>query len=128
MITIGEAIKIHNILIERFGGTPDLRDKNLLETALLRPYQTFDKIELYGTPIEKAAAILESIVINHPFIDGNKRFGYVAMRLLLLEADLDIIANEADKYDFVIGVARGELKFKEICNWIEKNKKRSTDL
>lgn len=128
MINIGDAIKIHNILIERFGGTPGLRDKNLLESALLRPYQTFDKKELYSTPIEKAAAIIESIVINHPFIDGNKRFGYVAMRLLLLEADLDIIANEADKYDFVIGVARGELKFKEICKWIEENNKRSTDL
>jgi len=67
----------------------------------------------------------EAIKIHNILIE---RFGYVAMRLLLLEADLAIIANEADKYDFVIGVARGELKFKEICNWIEKNKKRSIDL
>ena len=123
MISIGEAIKIQNILIERFGGTPGLRDKNLLESALLRPYQTFDKKELYLSPIEKAAAQIESIIINHPFIDGNKRFGYVAMRLLLLECDLDIIASEADKYEFVIAIAKGELKFEEICHWIERNKK-----
>jgi hypothetical protein len=47
------------------------------------------------------------------------------MRLLLLESDLDIIANEADKYEFVIGIAKGELKFEEICNWYEKHKKES---
>ncbi len=123
MISIGEAIKIQSILIERFGGTPGLRDKNLLESALLRPYHTFDKKELYTSPIEKAAALIESIINNHPFIEGNKRFGYVAMRLLLLESDSDIVASEADKYDFVLAIAKGELKFKEICHWIEKNKK-----
>jgi death-on-curing protein len=123
MISIGEAIKIQSILIERFGGTPGLRDKNLLESALLRPYQTFDKKELYSSQIEKGAALIESIIINHPFIDGNKRFGYVAMRLLLLECDSDIIASEADKYEFVIAIAKGELKFKEICRWMERNKK-----
>jgi death on curing protein len=123
MISIGEAIKIQGILIERFGGTPGLRDKNLLESALLRPYHTFDKKELYISPIEKAAALIESIITNHPFIDGNKRFGYVAMRLLLLESDTDICASETEKYNFVLAIAKGELKFKEICNWIEKNKK-----
>ena len=125
MINIFEATKIHDILIDRFGGTPGLRDKNLLESALLRPYQTFDKKELYKSPIEKAAALIESIITNHPFIDGNKRFGYVAMRLLLLENNLDIKASETDKYEFVILIAKGELKFKEICNWIEKNKRKS---
>lgn len=54
MIGIGEAIKIQSILIERFGGTPGLRDKNLLESAILRPYQTFDKKELYSSSVEKA--------------------------------------------------------------------------
>jgi death-on-curing protein len=125
MINIFEATKIHDILIDRFGGTPGLRDKNLLESVLLRPYQTFDKKELYKSPIEKAAALIESIITNHPFIDGNKRFGYVAMRLLLLENNLDIKASETDKYEFVILIAKGELKFKEICNWIEKNKRKS---
>ncbi len=125
MISIFEAIKIHDVLIDRFGGAPGLRDKNLLESALLRPYQSFDKKELYKSPIEKAAALIESIITNHPFIDGNKRFGYVAMRLLLLEYNMDIKASETDKYEFVIFIAKGKYKFKEICNWIEKNKRKS---
>jgi hypothetical protein len=58
-----------------------------LESALSRPYQTFDENELYNSPVEKAAALIESIIINHPLIDGNKRFGYVAMRLPFDEAD-----------------------------------------
>jgi len=123
MITVEEAIRIHGILIDRFGGINGLRDRNLLESALSRPFQTFDKKDLYSSPVDKAAALIESIVINHPFLDGNKRFGYIAMRLILLESGLDIDAPEEDKYLFVIGIAKGELKFNEICNWIKKNVK-----
>ena len=123
MITVEEAIRIHGILIDRFGGTNGIRDRNLLESALSRPFQTFDKKDLYSSPVDKAAALIESIVINHPFLDGNKRFGYIAMRLILLESGLDIDAPEEDKYLFVIGIAKGELKFNEICNWIKKNVK-----
>ena len=123
MITVEEAVRIHGILIDRFGGTNGIRDRNLLESALSRPFQTFDKKDLYSSPVDKAAALIESIVINHPFIDGNKRFGYVAMRLILLVSGLDIDASEENKYLFVIGIAKGELKFNEICNWIKKNLK-----
>jgi death-on-curing protein len=121
MITVKQAIKIHKILIERYGGLNGIRDRNSLESALLRPYQTFDKKELYKTSTLKAAALIESLITNHPFLDGNKRFGYIAMRLLLLEESLDIKATEDEKYDFVIDIAKGNLKFPEICQWI-KNK------
>ena len=121
MITVDTAIKIQNILIEKFGGTSGVRDRNLLESALFRPYHTFNKKELYKSSIEKAAALIESIITNHPFLDGNKRFGYVAMRLLLLDSDLDIIATEDEKYEFVISIATGDLKFPEICDWIYKH-------
>jgi death-on-curing protein len=121
MITIDSAIKIQNLLIEKFGGTSGLRDRNLLESALLRPYQTFDKKELYKSSIDKAAALIESLITNHPFLDGNKRFGYVAMRLLLLDNNLDIIATEEEKYEFVISIATGDLKFSDICAWINRH-------
>ncbi|QQS51315.1 MAG: type II toxin-antitoxin system death-on-curing family toxin [Bacteroidota bacterium] len=85
MISISEVILIQDILIEKFGGTHGIRDKGLLESALSRPFQTFDKKDLYPTAIQKAAALIESIVINHPFIDGNKRIGFVIMRLYLME-------------------------------------------
>jgi death-on-curing protein len=100
-----------------------LRDQKLLESALARPYQTFDNKELYKTPIEKAASLIESLINNHPFIDGNKRFAYVAMRLTLLEYDIDLNASENDKYDFVISIAKGELKFEGICSWLISKQK-----
>jgi death on curing protein len=72
MMGITEVEKIHDILIERFGGAKGIRDKGSLDSALRRPYQTFDGQELYPRPVDKAAAIFESIISN-PFIDGNKR-------------------------------------------------------
>jgi len=123
MITVKQAIKIHRILIDRYGGLNGIRDSNLLESALLRPYQTFDRKELYKTSIQKAAALIESLITNHPFFDGNKRFGYVAMRLLLIEEGLDIKATEDEKYDFVLAIAQGSLKFPEICLWINDKMK-----
>jgi len=108
-------------LIEEFGGNKGIRDKSLLESALARPYQTFDKKELYPDIYTKAAALIESILINHPFIDGNKRIGYVILRLFLMGANLDLKATQSEKYDFVIGIAKGNLNFDKIVNWIKDN-------
>ena len=121
MISIHEAIEIHSILLERFGGLTGIRDRALLESALSRPFQTFDGEELYPTTAEKAAAILESIVTNHPFIDGNKRTGYVLSRLMLMEADMDFCVDQEEKYQFVISISKGELGIEEITNWITKH-------
>ncbi|MFS4417911.1 type II toxin-antitoxin system death-on-curing family toxin [Maribacter sp. 2307ULW6-5] len=118
MIDLKQALSIHQVLIEKFGGADGLRDKGALEASLSRPYATFDKKELYPTPVEKAAAILESILINHPFVDGNKRSGYVLMRLTLMARGLDIEATQDDKYGFVIGITKGNLDIDQIKEWI----------
>jgi death-on-curing protein len=118
MIDIQDVIRIHEILIDNFGGSKGIRDQGLLESAISRPFQTFDKIDLYSNPVEKAAALIESILINHPFVDGNKRIGYVLMRLLLMEYEYDLIATEDEKYDFVINIAKGKYHHTEIIEWI----------
>jgi death-on-curing protein len=118
MISLDEVLQIHNLLIDSFGGKKGVRDRALLDSAISRPYVTFDQIELYPTPIDKAAAIIESILINHPFSDGNKRTGYVLMRLILLESNHDISASEDEKYDFVINIAKGDLHFDNIKTWL----------
>ena len=121
MIDLKTVENIHSILIERFGGTSGIRDSGGLESAINRPFQTFDQRELYPTPVEKASAIFESLISNHPFIDGNKRTAYVLMRLILFEYGLDIKADENKKYDFVVAAAKGEIKFDQIKEWIEDN-------
>ncbi len=83
MISVQQALSIHKIAIEKFGGSTGIRDINGLESALARPFQTFGGEELYFTIEEKAAAIGESIIMNHPFIDGNKRTGYLLMEAVL---------------------------------------------
>jgi death on curing protein len=123
MIDLSEVEKIHDILIEKFGGAKGIRDKGALESAINRPYQTFDGQELYLSPIDKAAAIFESIISNHPFIDGNKRTAYVLMRLLLKESKMDIDLGQDQKFDFVIKAAKGEFTFDQIRTWIKINLK-----
>ena len=118
MIKLDQALGIHQVLIEKFGGSSGIKDQGALEAALSRPFATFDQKDLYPTPVEKAAAILESILINHPFIDGNKRTGYVLMRLTLMEGGFDIKASQQEKYEFVIQVTEGKLNIEQITEWI----------
>lgn len=118
MIDIDEVILIHKMLNDEFGGSYQIRDINLLDSAIHRPFQTFDSKELYPSPIDKSAAIFESLIINHPFVDGNKRVAYVLMRLVLLQYDIDIKADQNEKYEFVIKAAKGECTFEDIREWV----------
>jgi death on curing protein len=83
MISIEEVSIIHDELIDKFGAGRGIRNLGALEAALNRPYQTFGGEELYPTCFEKATALGESIIMNHPFIDGNKRTGYLLMEIEL---------------------------------------------
>lgn len=126
MITFEEVLIIHTRVIKEFGGADGIRDRGLVDAAISRPFQTFDGQELYPSAIEKAAAIIESVLNNHPFVDGNKRTGYVLLRLILLNNNLDITASQAEKYDFVIRIANGTDKFEQIKSWLEKNVKSTS--
>ncbi len=118
MISKEQVVKIHQILIKRFGGIQGIRDLSMLESSIERPNSGIEDKEFYPTPEEKAAAIIESIVTNHPFNDGNKRTGYVLMRLTLLEYNLDIDASRSEKYKFVMEIASGNEDYNSILNWI----------
>ncbi len=93
-----EVLGIHQILIQKFGGSQGVRDENALKSALERPFSGFGEIEFYSSPEEKASAILESIVKNHFFVDGNKRTGYVLMSLILMMLqEVDQSRNEWER-------------------------------
>jgi death on curing protein len=119
VIPIEEVIAVHEILIERFGGTKGVRDNASLESALGRPLQTFDGQRLYPTIIDQAAALFESMIKNHPFIDGNKRISYAMLLAVLAMGRIDLVASQSDKYDFILSSAEGAFDYDQIRNWIQ---------
>lgn len=121
MITKGIVLKLHELSIFKYGGSQGIRDEGLMESAIARPYQTFGGEDLYPTVFEKAAAIAESIIINHPFVDGNKRTGYLVMLAILEESEIEINISNTDIYTFVIKISTGESKFEQIVEWLKQN-------
>lgn len=125
MIQTQEVLALHEILIERFGGSYGVRDYEMLESALSRPFQTFDGDALYPTVYDKVAALIESLLTNHPFVDGNKRTGYGLLRIYLGINNYEITATIENRYEFVIAVATGQWKFDQILTWVETNTRKS---
>jgi death on curing protein len=121
MINIELVKYFHSILIDEFGGSNGIRDLNALKAAIQRPYSTFDGKDLYPTIHDKAAALVESLVKNHAFIDGNKRIGYVMLRFFLMESGYDLSASQTDKYKFILEISKGNLDFEGIKEWIVRN-------
>ena len=121
MISKKLALEFNTIIFNATGGSIGLRDEPLLLSALNRPFQTFDGKDLYPSIIDKSAALFESIILNHPFIDGNKRMAYAFMRILLAEEGFSIEASLDEKYNFVINASEGKMNFESIKNWIINN-------
>jgi death-on-curing protein len=79
-LTLIEVLELHRRVLEQFGGALGIRDVGLLESAIAQPRMTFGEEDLYPSLLEKAAAIGFSIIMNHPFVDGNKRTGHAVVR------------------------------------------------
>jgi death-on-curing protein len=113
-LSVNEVIVIHQRLIERFGGTAGVRDKGLLESALFRPQTGY-----YEDLAEMAAALFESLLLNHAFIDGNKRVAFFTtdVFLRLNGWKISVEANAAHK--FLIGMLeRGDCSYEKLLPWI----------
>jgi death-on-curing protein len=79
-----EVLELHEMIISSSGGSYGIRDIKALESAINQPRITFDQTELYPDIISKASALCFSLVMNHPFSDGNKRVGHAAMETFLI--------------------------------------------
>jgi death-on-curing protein len=121
MILIEDILNLHELSIKFYGGSSGVRDMGLLESAVARPFQTFGGEDLYPTIFEKAAALGESLIINHPFVDGNKRTGFLAMASLLQECGYKFTASEEDAYDATIDISTGKKAFGEIAKWLKQH-------
>ena len=119
-LTAEQVLFIHARLVAETGGMHGVRDLGLLESAVARPQATFDGQELYPTLFLKAAALLDSLVNNHPFIDGNKRTGIAAAALLLRINGYRLTAANPELEKFTLQVATHHLALSEISTWLEQ--------
>ncbi len=120
-LTVQEVLFIHFQVIERFGGTHGVLNMAGLESAVARPKATMDGNDLYTNLLEKAAGLLQSLVINHPFQDGNKRTAFTALGLFLRFNDAAIESSAMHAEQFVIDVADKHLTVKTIANWLQSH-------
>lgn len=123
MILLEDILELHRLSVKNYGGAEGVRDVGLLESAIARPFQTFGGDDLYPSIFEKAAALGESLIINHPFVDGNKRTGFMAMAAMLQEESYNLIASQKEAYTFIIGISTGSKSFEEIVEWLKKSTK-----
>lgn len=123
-LNINQVLAIHSEVIEQAGGARGIRDIGLLDSAVARPQATFGEKDLYPDIFSKAACLGHSLIGNHPFVDGNKRTGYMSMRLFLNINGYDIKASEDEKYKFVIEITEKERDERSIAEWLKKHSQR----
>lgn len=124
-LTLTEVLSLHRQVVEQSGGALGLRDIGLLESAVNQPRMTFGEQELYPTIIDKASALCFSIVMNHPFVDGNKRTGHAAMETFLVLNKLEISASTDEQEQIMLNLASGELRRGAFTEWLQQNVKVS---
>ncbi len=117
-LTLETVLAIHEHSLEEYGGDPGVRDHGLLDSAVAQPRAGFGGKDLYPTIAEKAAALAFSLVMNHPFFDGNKRTGYGAMLMFLSRNGYAIDAPLDEHQLTFLSLAAGDLEREQFLDWI----------
>lgn len=120
-LTLIETLELHRRVIEQSGGALGIRDVGLLESAIAQPRMTFGGQELYPGLIEKAVALGFSIIMNHPFVDGNKRTGHAAMETFLILNGIEISASIDEQERIVLAVTSGDLRREAFVEWLQQH-------
>ncbi len=115
-----QVLFLHARLIEETGGSHGVRDMGLLLSALGRPQATFEGKDLHPTMYQKAAALSDSMINNHPFVDGNKRTGIGAAVLFLSLNGYVVTASNQELLDLTMQIAQKRTTIDEVANWFEK--------
>jgi death on curing protein len=120
-ITSIEVMVMHRTLIDRYGGSPGLRDAGALESALFRPQSGY-----YAGVVAEAAALFESLAMNHPFVDGNKRVAFACVDVFMRINGYRLQARSADVLRWMAGhLDRGTFRMDAIEPWLRKHAKKA---
>ena len=120
-LTLIEVLSLHRQIIEQSGGALGVRDLGALQSALAQPRMTFGGEDLYPTLVDKAAALGFSIVMNHPFVDGNKRTGHAAMETFLVLNGLEISASVDEQEQVILALASGNSWRESFVEWLKQH-------
>lgn len=120
-LTKQQVILLHKEIIAESGGSPEIRDEGLLDSALNAPFQTFSGTELYPTILEKAARLGYSLIKNHAFVDGNKRIGAHTMLVFLALNDIEVEYEDNDFTQLILGIAAGEISAEQLLAWLQSH-------
>lgn len=121
ILTKEQIFLLHSQLIKDFGGSTDIRDESLLDSAINTPFQTYDGKELYPTLLDKASRLCFGIVKNHPFVDGNKRTGTHAMLVFLAINGIDMEYNDTELIELILSVASGTKSDSDVLRWLQQH-------
>ena len=120
-LTLDDIIESHQNQIETYGGSPGIRDIGLLESAIAQPEASFDGQYLHADIFEMAAAYLYHLVMNHPFVDGNKRVGLEAALIFLEINNENLSASDEELVDLVLKTTAGQVGKREIAEFFRSH-------
>jgi death on curing protein len=119
-LSIQQIEALHASQVEEYSGATGLRDRGGLEAAVARPAMTFGGEDLYPDLASKSAALMHSLVMNHPFMDGNKRVGAQAALVFLLVNGSEVEASSEELVEITLAVARGEIDAESLAIWFRQ--------
>lgn len=114
-------IRLHKDLIAESGGSYEIRDDGLLDSAINAPFQSFGGTELYPTILEKASRLGFGLIKKHPFVDGNKRIGTHVMIVFLALNHIELVYEYKDLIDLILNIASGSKSKKHLLNWLQNH-------
>jgi len=117
-LTLGELVALQQRIIAATGGAGGVRDLGALESAVAQPRASFGGEDLYPGIIEKAAALAFSLVMGHPFLDGNKRTGHAAMEIFLVLNGYEVSAPVDEQERVMLQLAAGEVSRDDFVEWV----------
>lgn len=120
-VTFEQAIFYQQKIVKETGGSLGLRDIGLLESAINRPKATFGGKDLYPKVLEKGAALLHSMILNHPFLDGNKRTSLAVLYEFLKQNGFSLFATEKEIIELPLRVERKDLNLEQIAKWLKEH-------
>jgi death-on-curing protein len=117
-LSLREIFELHDKVIEISCGAKGIRDMKALESSIHQPRLTFDQTDLYPDIVVKAAALCFFLVMDHPFVDGNKRIGHAAMEIFLILNGFEIEASIDEQENIILELADGRLDREKLTAWL----------